>query len=198
MPHWSKATLLAAWAAALPLSCRTPGDAALKSDAAAIDPAKAGLDVNDVSILIPLPEKAADIGRMIPLSLSTAAGKPLVSEGLFQDILRHFKYGATIDGTVVPLDSGTAFESPAENGKPGPFNSYADWKIVALRYDPCAPSPQHNLRGKGPGAHPGAFDAERCGPQIRLTAQPVLPDNRLSHGRMHFAMQPPAEACLYG
>ncbi len=100
-----------------------------------------GLDVSDVSILFPVDSKTwpAKAYPDIKLGNTTAPGKsPLLTRSMFDDQLMAFGHQIT--------------ESPNH------FD-YGQWRVVALRFDPCVPA----LTGTTPG----------CLRQIRLVAQPL-------------------------
>src|ERR1700748_2799998 len=81
----------------------------------ASEPATAGalgpfFDTNDVSMLFPLPEDSASMSLLLGLD-AVGVGGALLSEDLFNAVVAGFQ--------LTP---------PA---------LYADWRIVALRFDPC-------------------------------------------------------------
>ena len=143
-------------------------------------PAQA-LDVNDVSILFPLPREKDEISKLIPINFQNSAGVSPMTPELFKDILDHHKYKVSVDGKSLSVNSGSLFEGE-RRGKPGkifgPYNLIEDWKIVAMRYDACAPTVEHNLRLKPPTEVRKVFDDKACHPQMRLTAQPILDASR--------------------
>lgn len=169
-------------------SCKTSSSKTLSEAPPA--PQGLGLDVNDVSILFPLPGDESDIGKMIPISFKNADGVSPMSDALFKDIISHHEGRIMVDGRLEPLASGASFDGKNRNGFTraqrgqtlpvfGPFGEIGDWKIVAMRYDPCAPDDVHNLRGRAPQPMPQTVDG-KCSPQLRLTAQPILPLSRES------------------
>ncbi len=135
---------------------RTPANSAAAEAVVPAAPQSGGLDVNDVSILFPLPKTVAGLGQMVSLSLTKEDGTPLMSQELFKDIISHFNYTATIEGKPVKFKSGASFAGRvlgSGNGTShhtGPFDNYDEWKIVALRYDPCAPVQAHSLAKQAP------------------------------------------------
>ncbi len=174
LPHRARFLALPLFLASF--ACRTPNHAEAKAATPAASSASHGLDVNDVSLLFPLPDAYADTPKMIGLSTLLASGAPLVSQALFEDALRHFKYTADLGGTAVKLNAGVDFSAAnTASQTANAFGLYERWKIVAMRYDPCAPSAAHNLRSQPEtgAASPGA--SGECSPQLRLTAQPLVP-----------------------
>ncbi len=74
------------------------------------------LDVNDVSILYPLPTAASGLAGLMGLDTQTSNGAPLLTQDQFTQLIAliHPEEDSTLRG----LD-------------------YADWHIVAVRVDPC-------------------------------------------------------------
>ena len=143
-----------------------------------------GLDVNDVSILFPLPKKPDDISRMLPINFVNEDGKAPISPGLFQSLFKHHDYEVEVDGKKTRRVSGASFTGKDRNEpghRPtdfGPYDQINDWKIIAMRFDPCAATPTNNLLGHGPREVRTSFDPSSCLLQLRLTAQPILPSSR--------------------
>ncbi len=97
---------------------------------------------NDVSILLPLPTSAAQADELLTLA-SLGVGGPLLPEAQF-DAISVFS------------------DNPTEN------RSYAAWRIVAARIDPCFPSLALL-----------ATDPTACRRQLRLVAQPLQTSPKL-------------------
>lgn len=150
-----------------------------------------GLDVNDVSILLPFPKSLPDADKMLKIGFLSDSGKSPMTPALFQSILARHDTKQEIDGKLMPLNSGSKFKgddrigAEAPTGGPpsanspstktvfGPYDRMDDWKIVAMRFDPCSPPPH---RHAVPGANEDVkfSDPAHCIPQLRLTAQPIM------------------------
>ncbi len=142
-----------------------------------------GLDVNDVSILFPLPSDPADISKMLPLTFANNQGKTPISAALFAEILGFHKREITVDGKRTVLKSGSRFDGKARASFVstrvfGPYDNSEDWKIVAMRFDPCAPSATHSIKTTGPKQSSSIVGNKECLRQLRLTAQPVFDKSR--------------------
>lgn len=140
-----------------------------------------GLDVNDVSILFPLPHSVEAIQKMLPVNFVNADGQTSLTPTIFETMLKSHDKEIEVEGKKVNLKSSSKFDGVDRQitpGQFGPYNQIADWKIVAMRFDPCAPTPVHNLRGKGLATPRDRFDPEACLIQLRLTAQPVIDAKR--------------------
>lgn len=167
------------------LSCRSSNRASVQE----ASPSGAGLalDVNDVSILFPLPGDEKDIPKMVPINFQNADGVSPMTPELFKEIISRHLSKIDVEGQLKPLASGADFTGNNRNGRIGesfgPFGEIGDWKIVAMRYDSCAPVQNHNVLGHAPRPMPSTIDPEACTPQLRLTAQPVMARRRESVSR---------------
>ncbi len=168
--------LLAQW---LTIGCIKPkNQSTVKEEATS----NLGLDVNDISILFPLPSEKSEISKMLSLGFTNVDGKIPMDAALFADILRHHRYKADVAGKLTEVNSGARFDGAqreANEGRTfGPYNNIQDWRIVAMRFDPCAPSEGHNLQGHKKFNMPTSFDPKICLPQLRLVTQPILDASR--------------------
>ena len=154
---------------------------------------KIGLDVNDVSILLPFPKSLPDADRMLKIGFLSDSGKSPMTSGLFQSILARHDTKQEIEGKMMPLKSGSKFKGeerisdipmsiegelvsprpPPQKTAFGPYDRMDDWKIVAMRFDPCAPPPERHAIA-GPNEEVRSSDPAHCLPQLRLTAQPII------------------------
>ena len=137
---------------------------------------KQGLDVNDVSFLFPFPSNEAENEMMIPITFKNAQGVSPMTPELFREILGRHDTKVDVEGKLSNLQSGSRFDGIG-NLK-GRFPKVAvdtpeAWRIVAMRYDPCAATPEHNLRRRGPRTAEEMANPALCPAQLRLTAQPV-------------------------
>jgi hypothetical protein len=122
------------------------------------------LDVNDVSLLFPIAWNANDRGQMLSLSDSATQGA-LLTKTMFDSAF------STI-ATQHPLANSPALAL----AKP-----YEPWRVVAVRFDPCAPHTDN---------------AKACALQLRLVVQPIVdmnPDiaryfDKASVGALDYAM----------
>lgn len=158
-----------------------------KSDTAA----SSGLDINDVSILLPLPKTSTEVPQMLPMGFTNAAGKTPMTSELFKSILARHDTKQEVEGKVQNLQSGGKFTGTqrmvATNPRStdsrfdptafGPYDRLEDWKIVAMRFDTCAPVPsKHGLSRDSLDAATN-YDPNECLIQMRLTAQPIIRDS---------------------
>ena len=97
-----------------------------------------GFDVNDVAILLPVTADSSDVSVGLRLDSRNAAGEALLPKSIFDQIIPQ-----------------VAFHQPFPIGSAA---NYADYRIVAVRIDPCAPDP--------------AAPVKECRQALRLTAQP--------------------------
>ncbi len=152
-----------------------------------------GLNVNDVSLLFPLPSDKNELDKMLPMTFANNEGKQPMSAKLFAEMLKSNNYNRDIPeiGPNFPLNSGASFEGKTriESLLSMRADDQAKWRIVAMRYDLCAPSPEHNRlqnfkMGSGalPMPMPEQWKPEECLPQLRLTAQPLEMDEKIKVG----------------
>lgn len=147
----------------------SPESADVKGDCFSV-----GLDVNDVSIMWPLPgsSSSSEIDSLISLNSLDSAGRPLLPDSLFfqlisagnlqqQDSVRIWNQANeeeyrpyTVDHPAVDLK---------DRGAGRTYSQIKNWKVNSLRVDPCAKS-----------VHVKDFTQASCTPQIRLVAQPLL------------------------
>jgi hypothetical protein len=103
--------------------------------------------MNDVSILFPLPQTAADIGSLLAPSATGARGT-LVPQALYT--------------SVAELPGSTITGAPPLNGLAGySIASYDDLRVVSVRIDPCFAVMHPDPHGAG------------CPPQVRLVLEEV-------------------------
>ncbi len=103
--------------------------------------------MNDVSILFPLPQTAADIGSLLAPSAAGARGT-LVPQALYTN--------------VAELPGSTPTTAQPTNGLAGySIASYDDLRVVSVRIDPCFAVMHPDPHGAG------------CPPQVRLVFQEV-------------------------
>ena len=57
---------------------------------------------------------------------------------------------------------------------PFAFDDYGKWRIVAMRFDPCASTLTHNRRINRDTPLPDKFTPQECTSSVRLTAQPII------------------------
>lgn len=161
-------------------ACIRPGS---KQDVKAVEssPAKGALDINDISILLPLPKSYDDSVQMMKMGFTNDAGQTPMTPALFDSVIARHDTKIEVDGKQVPLQSGAKFLGDDRlpvvlRGSPpqpkfGPFNRYDDWKVVAMRFDPCAPNPSNHGIAK---EELKTYDPARCLIQLRVTSQPIL------------------------
>ena len=147
---------------------------------------ESALGMNDVSILFPVfiqkPGSTAEQSQefmpteLLTLDTKNSSGKALLSKVDFEDILSRSK-GTLPNGEKI--NSGIVYsQKPNPNAQEGSVldaldaGKYEQWRIVALRYDPCAPIQRTEPRLPHPP--PNSFKPEQCEVQLRLTAQPVV------------------------
>lgn len=167
-----------AWAGAgLFGACATndaPGSAA---NASAEVTAQAGLDVNDVSMLFPVPDRD-NVWRLMPLTATLSTGRDILPAPVFDaiaDIARRGRAERLGALSMTPevmrkLREGSPFgaEDFEEGGGPGldldavGGAQRESYRVVSLRFDPCAP--------------PAPADAGAGRTQVRLVAQPFVGD----------------------
>jgi len=141
-----------------------PDDSAT-DNAASIAPITAGetlgikdLDVNDVSILFPLPESAEDLQRLISIKdIIGVGGRAAFSEADFLNMVAI----AESDASKVGRHKISLERNPS-SPKISTGENFRDWRITGIRFDPSAP-----------GASEGVVDVFGSLPQIRLIVQPV-------------------------
>jgi hypothetical protein len=129
----------------------TDGTATNNSDLSGDDANKVpGLDVNDVSILFPL-RKVGSGALDFEVYPRVSVVAPLFQESLLKQL----------------LDFGS------DRGVEMFFDGMKQWRVTALRYDPCAPNP--------------SAAASLCHPQIRLVAQEIrtVPGPGIDDSGMH-------------
>ena len=159
-------------------ACIRPG----KQDVKAVESSPAAaLDINDISILLPLPKTSEAIPQMLKMGFTNDAGQTPMTPALFDSIIARHDTKIEVDGKQVPLQSGAKFlgedrlpvtlSGQAEQPKFGPFNRLDDWKVVAMRFDPCAPTPKNHGTLK---EELKTYDPARCLIQLRVTSQPIL------------------------
>jgi hypothetical protein len=112
------------------------------------------LDVNDVSILFPLPTSPGDVDRLITIkdikSISNAAVFP---EADFRQIIALAESPASkIEDKRIGLEES--------------IRSFSSWKVAGIRFDPTAPGASEEIRSQ--------FGSR---PQIRVILQPVTNEN---------------------
>ena len=187
-------------------SCLRKSKSSVQSSEAPPPPA-IGLDINDVSILLPMPEDPADASKMLKMGFTNDEGKAPMTPELFLAILERHDTTQDIEGKTMPLKSGAGFTGTKRivqalqsfHGQPqvnprtkptnfGPYDRLDDWKIVALRFDPCAPSLTNHDLPKASIEELSRFDPEKCMIQLRLTAQPVLNSRESGFGAEDYAI----------
>lgn len=114
------------------------------------------LDMNDVSILFPLPSEAKK-AMLLPMNANGGRGE-LWPQDVFTKVISKAK------GLGVGMDNGLSVISftDAINGQ-----SRGNWRVVSMRYDPCAPMLSNT-------------DIKNCIVQLRLVVQPVAFGNTAS------------------
>ncbi|MDX1964966.1 MAG: hypothetical protein SFX18_17595 [Pirellulales bacterium] len=133
--------------------------AAMASVAIAVDGANSSptrLDVNDISILWPVPKSSDDLNKLIALDEKLADGiSTICPENAFQQLV------TTAQGVNVSGSAGNIVQIKFRNQKAA-FESATNWIIAGIRIDPSAPGCDKKLIA--------AFGST---PQIRLIVQPV-------------------------
>ena len=109
------------------------------------------LNANDVSWLFPMPQAAADLGKVMAIeTLKADDGKLLWPQEAFDEFL------AIADSAEAEVPGGPRIKLPPEVRK------ISAWKIAGVRFD-----------GSAPGAAPGIIEKFGSDPQIRIILQPV-------------------------
>ncbi|RZA17905.1 MAG: hypothetical protein EOP10_21915, partial [Proteobacteria bacterium] len=169
-------------------SCKsTHRDSEISAFRGNVDSSSPGLDVNDVSLMFPIPDTSEQVARLPGGDFINVASKPIFSKEFFDQLLSFHRYDKTEGSETFKLNSGSDFkgrafqkgdfpdeeEAPKTTPDTGPYNQFKDWKITALRYDPCARDEAHSPLGKStPDTIPSTFDSTRCLPQLRAILQP--------------------------
>ncbi len=169
-------------------SCKsTYGESEIAAFRGSGETATPGLDVNDVSLMFPIPDTTEQVSLLPGGDFTNLAGKPIFSKEFFDQLLGFHRYDKTEGSDTFKLNSGSDFKGRAfqksdfpdeevlvkTTPDTGPYNRFRDWKITALRYDPCARDEAHSPLGKSaPDSIPSAFDPSRCLPQLRAILQP--------------------------
>lgn len=109
--------------------------------------ARTAVDVNDVSYLWAPPTRASEAAKLVLLS-------DVIPKAVFEEIIL-FSEGASLQGQKLP----TAVNMPREARK------IENWRVIAMRIDPCAPS----VVASGP-------NLSKCRQEVRLVAQPFFFD----------------------
>ncbi|MFT5548122.1 MAG: hypothetical protein ACI9CO_000034 [Candidatus Azotimanducaceae bacterium] len=108
------------------------------------------LDVNDVSILFPLPKSQSDLSRLIAIKdIASINGDPVFPKTDFRQI---------IDLAQSPASK----IKTRQIGLPDSIQKFSSWRIAGIRFDSSAPGSSADIRAQ--------FGTR---PQIRLVVQPV-------------------------
>lgn len=116
------------------------------------------LDVNDVSFLFPLPKNLQELAGLLKISQPGQDGQPLMPQDIFNLVkAKGEEAGIQFDTarrgqTMIPLEA----------------HRYDAWRVVGMRFDPCANSTTHKSINTN-------SDLAGCIFELRLTAQPLQP-----------------------
>lgn len=157
-----------------------------------VDSLKTGFDVNDLSVLFPMPKSSEQLGELLKGDSRLLDGTLLWDESIFKQVIASaLKKGPkalemTVNGNKI-LTEGPGIDLKFANfdftDRGDQLNSLGNWRVVSFRFDPCAPVLLPLIINSSSGQK--SLDP-RCLTQIRLVLQPVAP------GKSEFSNTPTA------